>query len=377
MRKLASIQKISEIKPIDGADKIEVALMENLGWECVIAKKDNIKVGDLVIYIEIDSVMPECPEFEFLRERKFRVRTIKLRKQISQGLILPLTSLPRSVDITKIPMSIGDDVTDILNIKKYDLQIQEEQCLSQKKYKSKTLQFLMGFRIFRAIYLILNGKQKGNWPDWITKTDEERIQSCPSVLINNFDKNWYITEKLDGQSGSFFTYYKKCWGLKKIAFGVCSRNIWLKTPNNSNYWEVARKFDIENKLKKFNEEIVVQGEILATNVQKNKYKITEPDFYVFNVIKNGIRLSVKEMQEFCKNIELKTVPIIYDNYNPKNIYTDIELTPSTAVKKMVELSIAKSQLIDIQREGIVVRLIESPIISFKAINPEFLLKYDE
>jgi RNA ligase (TIGR02306 family) len=112
-RKLASVQKIISIDPIPDADKIEKATI--LGWEVVVAKKDNFKVGNLAVYIEVDSVLPDCAEFEFLRDRKFRIKTIKLKKQISQGLVLPLSVLPDCHYYKE-----GEDVTAILKIKKYD-----------------------------------------------------------------------------------------------------------------------------------------------------------------------------------------------------------------------------------------------------------------
>ena len=106
-RKLAHIEIIEELREIPGADKIEVAKV--LGWECVV-KKGEFKKGDIVVYVEVDSIMPDKPEYEFLRDRKFRIRTIKLKGQVSQGLVLPC---PSSLGF------VGDDVTDILGITKY------------------------------------------------------------------------------------------------------------------------------------------------------------------------------------------------------------------------------------------------------------------
>lgn len=368
-RKLASVQKITDIRPIEGADKIEVANV--LGWECVIAKKDNFKVGDLVIYIEIDAIVPERNEFEFLRERKFRVKTIKLRKQVSQGLIVPLSILPKG------NYNDGADVTEILGVKKCDVQLVEEQkIMDAKKSKSKILRFFMNFAIFRWIYFKLNTVDKG-WPQWIGKTDEERIQTCAKIFTDNITKPWYITEKLDGQSATYFLHKSKKWGIPNWIFGVCSRNIWLKTANNSNYWQVADKFDIKNKLMKLKKEIVVQGEILNANVQGNKYGVKEIDFRVFSVIENGRKCSVNEMIGFCKDFGLQTVPILCVNFDPNANGLISSTEVRDVVQALVKLSTAKSQLADTSREGIVVRLIENPNISFKVINPEFLLKHGE
>jgi hypothetical protein len=193
MRKLATIQKISELRPIPGADKICVALLEGLGWEIVI-RKDEFKVGDTAIFIEVDSVVPDRPEFEFLRERKFKVKTIRLKKQVSQGLIVPLSVL----HTLQSKFEIGLDVTEELGIKKYDPQLQEEQTLQSTKHRSKFMKFAMRFAPFRFVYMLLNSKEKGNFPSWISKTDEERIQNCATLLINNLDKPFDISEKCDG-----------------------------------------------------------------------------------------------------------------------------------------------------------------------------------
>ena len=148
MRKLASIREIKEIRPVENADAIEVTIVD--GWECVVKKSENFKVGDKIVYIEIDSIVPERPEFEFLRERKFRVRTIKLRKQISQGLVLPLSILPQG------RYELEDDVTEVLGIKKYDPEGEVENQLIEKKtkeVKNPIIKFMLKFKWFRKMYL--------------------------------------------------------------------------------------------------------------------------------------------------------------------------------------------------------------------------------
>ena len=193
MRKLASIQKIATLAPIVGADKIELCLLDGLGWEIVV-KRDEFKVGDLVVYCEVDCILPEKPEFEFLRERKFRIRTIRLKKQISQGIVFPLSVLPEKNRKAKV----GDDLTEALGITKYDPQLQEEKQLNvSTKKSSKLTKFMMGFAWFRVVYFWFNKKDKG-WPSWIIHTDETRIQSTISSLLGNAGKSFYITEKIDG-----------------------------------------------------------------------------------------------------------------------------------------------------------------------------------
>lgn len=192
-RKLATIQIISNLTPIEGADKIEVAHV--LGWECVV-KKGEFKKGDIVVYVEIDSIMPEKPEYDFLKDRKYRIKTIKLRGQISQGLVLPLGNLSGF---------IGDDVTDILGITKYLSPSEREEITQQERKinneKNKLKKFLMRYSWFRRLFL--SKKQKSKFPYWVSKTDEERIQNIPHVLEQFKDKEVYVTEKIDYQSVTF------------------------------------------------------------------------------------------------------------------------------------------------------------------------------
>ncbi len=381
MRKLASIQKITSVSPIEGADKIE--LCNVLGWQCVIAKRDNFKIGDLVVYVEIDSLMPERPEYEFLRERKFRVRTIKLRGNISQGLILPLSVLPHTLQIAE-----DMDVTEILDIKNYvkGQENQEESVLQVPTHRSPVMQYLMKFKLARSIYFTFNSVDKSEWPSFAaSKTDEERIQTCAKILMANYDRTWYIAEKLDGQSGTFFTYYKRVWGIKRKTFGVCSRNIWLKTKHSCNYWKIAEKYDLEKKLKALPYNYTIQGEIVGPGIQKNKYNLTELDCFVFNVYVDGVMLSPVDMAIFCSTIGMKTVPILTAEFRPNiNIPNKPDvidasgaLNVSGVVNYLVNMSEGNSVLLPRKREGIVMRLVDDPRISFKVINPQFLLESGE
>jgi RNA ligase (TIGR02306 family) len=368
-RKLASVQIINSIKPIDGADKIVVATMQNLGWECVIAKKDNINIGDKVVYVEVDGIMPERPEFEFLRERKFRIKTIKLKKQVSMGLILPQSALNFNIGT----LDVGTDVSEQLGVVKYDVQAQEENELTEKKSQSKLQKFLMDIPAYRYIYLKLNSKIKGNWPDWIQKTDEDRVQVCLKKITENLGKSWYVSEKLDGSSAVYFTYKTKTWGIPRLKFGVGSRNIWLKTKTSTAYWHIAEKYDLANKLLKSKKELVINGEIIGGKIQGNKYKLPEYDFYVFNIVEDGKRYTLEKMLEFCMENELKVVPILYTTYTPD--FNGME--PIEMVNKLIEMSKGHSTLYPRNREGIVCRLNENPQVSLKIINPDFLLEHKE
>ena len=356
MRKLASIRKISAIRPIEGADRIEVALVD--GWECVV-KKGEFQEGSLVVYVEVDSIMPERPEFEFLRDRKFRVRTVKLRGQVSQGLVLPLSILPAG------DYNLGADVTDILGVKKYDPEAQQEMALlknSPKPPQNAISRFMMRFGWYRKLFV--KPKRKKNFPNWICKTDETRIQNLTTLFEAARDKGteFSVTEKMDGQSA---TYYLKRISKRKYEFGVCSRNFQLDTPDNSSYWAVAEKYNIEAVLKELiggHDTVVMQGEICGNAIQGNKYHISGYELFVFNLIYPDHKCTTAEIAELCAPFGIKTVPILEEG----------KMLPTT-IAELVEYSKGNSVVYKHQkREGVVIRNTQNSI-SFKVINPDFLL----
>ena len=359
MRKLASVRKISEIRPILKADAIEVALID--GWECVVKKSENFKVGDLVVYIEVDSIMPERPEFEFLRDRKFRVKTIRLRNQISQGLVLPLSILPDK------KWKEGDDVTEVLGVTKYDPELEEENKLfeeKKKKYKNPIVKYLMRYEWLRKL-LMGKPKDKG-FPSWVVKTDETRIQNLTRMFEIERDLGTLFEgrEKIDGQSATYTL--KRIKGRKnKFEFIVCSRNLRLPKPDGSNYWKIAQKYNIENVLKQLimdYDYVTLQGEIYGPGIQGNKYKLNDIDIMVFNLIYPNRKVPTREFEEVLSDYGISTVPRVVANYKLPDTIHDI-----------VEFSKGKSTLLDRNREGIVFRNYEKDI-SFKVINPDFLLE---
>jgi tRNA-binding EMAP/Myf-like protein len=190
MRKLASIKQISEIHPIPERDRIELAIVD--GWQ-VIVQKNEYKPGDKTIFVEIDSILPEKPEFEFLRSKKFRIKTMKMRGTLSQGICFQLSLLPQDREY-----NFEDDVTDILGIKKYepdeDNIVDNESKIDSKKYNHPIFQFLFKFFFFRN--LLLPKKQNKGFPDFISKTDETRIQNMPFILQNK-DIKFVEREKID------------------------------------------------------------------------------------------------------------------------------------------------------------------------------------
>ena len=371
MRKLAHIEEISVVSPIDGADKIEVATI--LGWKCVI-KKGEFQQGDKVVYIEIDSLVPPKPEFEFLKDRKYRVRTIKLRGQISQGLVVPIP------ETYKGKMDNGTDMTKCLGIKKYlsptEIKEIEQQQLKIINEKNKLKKFMMRYSWFRRIFL--SRKQKQSFPYWVSKTDEERIQNIPHVIEQFKNHKVYVTEKIDFQSVTFTgKMMPKFSGIlgrimpKTYRYVICSRNL-VNNNRNGLYWLISRKYNIHKILEKY-PYLTIQGEQGNSKVQGNKYGISEPTMWVFNVINHekGYHYNLHEMIDFCKKNGLEHVPIINNNDVLSNI--------ATSVDEFIEYSKGKSLLNNnIYREGIVVRCIDKgkKLLSFKVINPDFLIKYD-
>ena len=329
MRKLASIQKIKALEPIEGADAIEKAQV--LGWQLVV-KKGDYKVGDLCVYCEIDSIMPDKPEFAFLKARKMRIKTVKLRGQVSQGICFPLSVLPEGV-----PIEEDFDVTEILGVEKFE----------------------------PPIPAALQGTMKGKFPSFIPKTDETRVQILQELLDKYEDEKCYITEKLDGSS---VTYY-----IRDGEFGVCSRNLELLEDDENTLWILAREYDIENKLRALNRNIALQGEIVGENIQRNTLKLRGQTVYFFNIfdIDAYKYLDFEEFINLIDKLKLKYVPIVDREYILQN-----------DINKLVDLSIRKS-LINPKGwcEGIVIRSLEEKYVdgerfSFKVINPKFLLKYD-
>jgi hypothetical protein len=378
-RKLAHIERIEWIRPIEGADKIELCGV--LGWQCVIAKKDNFKVGDYVIYCEIDSVMPDKPEFEFLRERKFRVKTIKLRGQISQGLVLPTYYLKGNINFWAEPAigffgEVGDDVTEALGIKKYlsptELSELEAERRAIEIEKNRLKKFMMRYSLFRSLFK----KPSKKFPYWVSKTDEERIQNLGDSFIQQHkNKLVFVTEKVDYQSATFTSkrlpMFPNFLGkiFTRMVFVVASRNL-INTDKNSLYWRIAKKYDLEEICKQHPDGITIQGEQGDTNVQGNKYGISGPRLWVFNIIKNGYFFNHDEIRLWCAMRGLESVPYI-------GIYKMSEI--GSTVQDFVEFSRGLSQInSSIPREGVVIRCVEKgqKLFSFKVINPDFLLKYD-
>lgn len=346
-RALATIRKIMELKPIEGADKIEAARVDDW-W--VVVKKGEFQVSDLAVYFEIDSFLPVRPEFEFLRKSSFRknwdgregfrLKTIRLRGQISQGLLLPLDAVMHNAPDRKLfddPigfLQVGDNLTGLLGVTKWE----------------------------KPLHRSLAGVARGNFPSFIPKTDENRIQNLSRKMEEmQACKRWYVREKLDGSS---MTVY-----LKDGVFGVCSRNLDLKETEGNAFWEFARRAELEERLREAEDiDMAIQGELIGPGIQGNKYGLKQTRMYAFGLydIKAQRYLHDADMEECAEFLGLGVVPLI-------SIVDELPI-----VKDIVEMANGTSAFCDTLREGCVWRHYKpdgdfSLVHSFKAISNLFLM----
>lgn len=347
MRKMASVQRILDIKPIDGADKIEIVVINS--WN-VVVNKGLCKHNDLVVYCEIDSWIPNSiapfltPEGkepkEYLGVKGEKLRTKRMRGVLSQGLVLPfnILSVEYDVNVGIGDWQEGDDVSDQLGIMKYDPPLPAQ----------------------------LAGQAKGNFPSLIPKTNEDRVQN----LTKEFDKfkqsglTWEVTEKLEGSS---CTFYLDLEG----NFDVCSRNLSLKEDANNSFWKAAKMYDVESKMRQLGAVgYAIQGELVGEGIQGNIYNIKGVDFYCFTIYSTtlGRYLTPKERIACCEATDLKHAPVLHEDFN-LNDYN---------IEEILAFADGKSQLNPKQnREGLVFKCNENTEWHWKAISNNYLLKEKE
>lgn len=343
MRKLATIRTIDAIRPIEGADAIECAVVD--GWT-VVVKKGECAVGDLACYVEIDSWVPhELAPFlskgqeprEYNGVKGERLRTVKLRGQLSQGLLLPLekkmsgTLLP----VTRRCVAEGDDVTEELGIQKWEAPIPAQ----------------------------LAGLVRGPFPSAVPKTDQERVQNLTAEIAQYvLDGDvWEITEKLDGSS---CTYYLDL----DNDFRVCSRNLDIKFDENNSFWKVAIQNNIADKMRAFGlYGIALQGELCGEGIQKNRYGLKGQQFFLFDVydVKQGCFMDPPARRNTATRLGICHVPVTVE-----------EFVLEQTVEQLLQMAEARSELNGCEREGIVFKHIGGQL-SFKAISNKFLLKGGE
>lgn len=276
-RKLASVQYVHDVLPIEGADRIE--RIGVLGWWCV-AKKGEFRVGDLCVYFEIDSFLPLDERFAFLGPTSlkhnellgdgYRLRTQRFRGQISQGLALPISVLPNG------EWKIGDDVTELLGVRKWEI--------SQRASSGGTI--------------------IGTLPAWVPKTEEARVQAEPGLIDEFRSHPYYITTKMDGTSVTMYRF--------KGQFGICGHNYELADDGKCSFWKWAHEHEVEERLAHAGlNSIVIQGEFCAAGIQGNPLTLKQPAWYVFTVrdVSRNERLGLNETIEVCEKAGLTMVPV--------------------------------------------------------------------
>jgi len=338
MRKLATIQEIKEVKDHPNADRLDIIAFKNLGWQCV-SRKGTFSEGDKAIFFEIDSLIPMKYEWaKFLQDKNkpdkpARLKTMRLRSILSQGLAIPVSEIP---ELNGMELEEGQDVTEMLEILKYE----------------------------PLIPACLNGEVKGARPSWLPKTDSDRIQAFPELLVEFQGKLVVIAQKIDGTSCSI--------SYREEEEDVCGRNWSLKEGDNS-YWKVAKKYDILRKLKEISEKTGInygiQGECIGPGIQKNRLALSDHELWVFDVrnLNESKYLGFYERKEFCDRLQLQMVPTL-----------QICRFEFTTIDELLEL--AKGKYLSGQhQEGIVIRPVHefySNVLkgraSFKVINNEFL-----
>lgn len=401
---MATIEKVVQTYDIENADNINMTQV--LDYH-VVTKKGEFKAGDYVIYARVDSIFPDglseenklelarlkklkkespsenidsqmeaitklntIPQFEFLRRDKFIIKAKKYskftnalgNKIISEGIIFPISILPENIKIEQ-----GMDVTEILGITK--VVEDDEEVLTEEKEPSRLHTFLMKYKIYRKLRKYFKSdKITGNWADFLPpKSDEENIQKIFTKVIAQHGRDGYVvSEKLEGQNISFYRYETKKFNfLKKVNYGVCSRNRHLPVDDGSLFWQSCKKNDFQKKLESCGKNILVRGEHCGPSIQGNIYKLKEYKIYIFDVwdINKKCFYNYYETKEFCEKYGFEMAPVLIEDFT----------LPETVVE-LLDFSNGNSVIYKTLREGLVIRKKDNYKISFKAKSPEYMVK---
>jgi len=329
-RKLVSIQRIDAIEPIAGADSIVQARV--MGWT-VVVKKEEFTAGDPCVFFEIDSVLPDGPGWsEFLRPRGFRVRTLKLRGVLSQGLALPVSILDGGIPSREL------DLRDRLGVTRFEAAVPDAREIA------------------------------GPFPARVPRTDEIRLQSALGVLDELRGKDFYVSTKCDGSSA---TYVRDGGGLV-----AASRN-WALARSPNHVWRLAERHQLEDRLPA---DMAIQGEVCGPGIQNNRLGLADVELFVFNVydLRAGAFLELDALRAFCTDRGLRTVPI------ERVVRGDDALGFDHSLEAWLEAARGTYTGTKQRKEGVVVRpLVEQPSptlggrLSFKVINNDFLLRDED
>ena len=347
MRKLASIQVITEISPIEGADRIELASV--LGWKCVV-NKGQFHPGDKAVYFEIDSFLPVCPVFEFLRASSYRktdlmgegfkLRTMTFRGQISQGLLLPVRDFPEIPENAEV----NEDVTELLGVRKYEIEEMETS----------------------------DGTKIGELPADVPHTYETRVQENPALIQEFAGKEYYISTKMDGTSHSI--------SVDQDGFHVTGHRYEWKNDGKSAFYDLVNERGYEDLCRAHMSRyglrsFTVQGEYCGPGIRKNRLRLKTPEWYVFTIMENGKRVDLDRMLDICKRLGFVTVPLEETGINLPENYPTVEALLSRADGEYPNGG---------KKEGIVIRP-RRPVycqmlggdLSMKVVNNRYLLKNED
>lgn len=402
-RELCYVVRVDEIKPIEGRDRVECAVVG--GWT-IMVRKGQFQPGSLGIYFEIDSQVPEKEPFMFLEAKRFKIKTQKYKTPDgqfwSQGLLMGAedfgwTTAEREFDTCSTCIVDSDGVahyvddesrflTKQLNVIYAVAEDNSRKAGSVDKYKKmaqrngklfahQPFRWLMRHEWGRKLLFVFFGKKKdkkSGWPEWVAKTDEERVQNMPWILADKSE--WIATEKIDGTSTTFTM--KRGKRKNQYDFYICSRNVVFDKPDkqcfyDSNvYVEMAEKYNVESVLRQILENrpdldwVTLQGETYGAGIQKRDYSLKDHDFVGFNFITSaGGRWNSVEAKKFMNGFGIPWVPIVDEHF----------VLPDT-VDELLTIATDKSVIDGGMREGLVFRS-QDGAKSFKAVSNEFLMKY--
>ena len=403
-RELTYVVTIDDILPIEGADRVEQAVVG--GWH-IMTRKGQFKPGDPAIYFEIDSKVPETEPFKFLEAKHYKIKTQKYFKGtvISQGLLMSAEDFGWKIEYDTqdssgdVPYICDDEnehhyvggesrfLTKKLGVTYAVDEDNARKAASADKYKKmaqrngklfshQPFRWLMKKEWGKKLLFLLFGRKrdkKSGWPVWVQKTDEERIENLPFLFKDKTP--WIATEKIDGTSTTFTM--KRGHGFKKNEFYICSRNVVFDKPDKkcfyetNVYTEMAEKYEIEEVLTDLLNEypqadwITIQGETYGGKIQKRDYSTTDHDFAAFNLIMSHTgRWNTIEMAEELKEYNVPTVPVLNHNY----------ILPDTIEELREYVNSDTSKIDKKMREGIVFRSLDGQR-SFKCVSPEYLIKF--
>jgi len=354
-RKLASIVRIRETRPIKDADRIEIAVMEDKAWQCVTGKGE-FRPGDLAVYFEVDSFLPKKDPYLFLEgrcnkkmlnEEGYRLKTIKLRGELSQGMLISPDKFPELEDLPA-----GTDVTEILGIRLYEAPV--PACLA--------------------------GEVKGAFPGFLSKSDQERLQNLPDYFERMKGVEFEITLKMDGSSMTAYAY--KFPDTSRRATGICSRNLELKRPEEDSvkintFWGIAGHLDLERRMKKLFRNIAIQGEVCGEGIQSNRCGIRGQNLFVYDIfdidthsyLPQPERLRLMKTLNHMDDVMIEHVPVfcfcrIFNRFGSFDEIHDWVAEQPGYNGTMCEGAVFKS-----------VQPVNGRVVSFKVINNNYLLKY--